>query len=57
MSNDLKDVVAGGLLTVAVAFGQHSHAPTWVTSVRNLDVMRFITWSLFFIGACVLGES
>jgi hypothetical protein len=57
MSNDLKDVVAGGLPAVAAAFGQHSHAPTWLTSVRNLDIMRFITWSLFFIGACVLGES
>lgn len=56
MSNDLKAVVAGGLPAVAAAFGQHSHGPTWITSVGNLDIMRFITWSLFLIGACILGK-
>jgi hypothetical protein len=57
MTNDLKDIVADGLPAVAAAFGQHSHVSSWFTSVRNLDIMRFITWSLFVIGACILGES
>jgi hypothetical protein len=57
MTNDLKDIVADGLPASAAAFGQHSHVSSWFTSVRNLDIMRFITWSLFVIGACILGKS
>jgi hypothetical protein len=56
MTNDFKDVVAEGLPAWAATF-QHSNTPAaWYKSLANLDLMRFITWSLFFIGTCILGK-
>ncbi|KAJ9115511.1 hypothetical protein QFC22_005269 [Naganishia vaughanmartiniae] len=54
MTNEFKDVVAEGLPAWAATF-QHSNTPAaWYKSLGSLDLMRFITWSLFFIGTCIL---
>ncbi|KAJ9105801.1 hypothetical protein QFC19_003368 [Naganishia cerealis] len=54
MTNDLKDVVAEGLPAWMTSFHHSNTLSAWYKSLRNLDVMRFITWSLFFIGTCIL---
>ncbi|KAJ9095037.1 hypothetical protein QFC21_005830 [Naganishia friedmannii] len=54
MTNEFKDVVAEGLPAWAATF-QHSNTPAaWYKSLGSLDLMRFITWTLFFIGTCIL---